>query len=333
MIEILGNATVTEAGEASGYDLQLTGITFHEGDLCQPRYPMLFNYDRAPQGVRFEPGVQILVPGRQLQFLFQLEAGVEFLVVDGRPVVVSVAYPSATSIPGLTAVLPDPDDPTTCLLTWDQAEAERVFGGPIKVTALRLRCMVNRVTTPGEEADGGVYLAIVNRPKEAHVDLGIGDAGQLEPDTIKMLGSDPQGRPVYDLFQPDALPAVPSDLSLEPTVRVRSNEEVKLSLLLATPEILEFKQAPGNPGQVQVNPFEPPVWPPELQNAAWKEDGLRCDLIWRQGPKTSGHTGCVSTFYLDVWQPVLGGVGPMQRLMQVDPTVIQPPSCTGSICV
>jgi hypothetical protein len=110
-------------------------------------------------------------------------------------------------ISGLTAVLPHPDDPATCLLTWDQAEAEQTFGGPIKVTALRLRCMiVNRLSTTGEEADGGIYLAIVNRPKEARADLGISDAGQLEPGTIKMLGSDPQGRPMYDLFHPDALP-------------------------------------------------------------------------------------------------------------------------------
>ena len=108
MIETLGTATLMAAVD----DLQLIDIKFREGDhLCEPLYPTLFDYDRAPQGVRFEPGVRILTPVRQLQFQFQLfqpdeGAVVEFLVDnDGHPMVESVADPSGGPIHGLTAAV------------------------------------------------------------------------------------------------------------------------------------------------------------------------------------------------------------------------------------
>jgi hypothetical protein len=71
MIETLGNTTLTETGETTG-PVRITGITFKDGALCRPRYPTLIDEARA-QGVLFEPGFQILSPGRTFELLIQLD--------------------------------------------------------------------------------------------------------------------------------------------------------------------------------------------------------------------------------------------------------------------
>ena len=362
MIETLGNATLMETGKTAGYDLAITRITFRDGDLCQALYPTIFDYFRAPQRARFEPGVQILQPGNQLRFLFQLEAGqgVELLPDgNGGPVVQSVTDPySDQPIAGLTAVLLDP---VTCELTWDQEEANRAHGGLVKVTALRLVCrLLDREPTNPELVDGGLYLAIVNRPEEAGPDLGIGDPGGPEPETIKMLGSDVFGRPVYDLFLPEAQALLPSCLGLEPTICVREHERADVAIQIATrPGIdLRFDRATGNPEEVRVHGFEPRGWPAQLRSAKREAAGKRCQLLWieetgRHGCKIGSSeqtnnyclTGLITTFYVEAYLNdgffllfLEAGEVEMWRKrgirMQLDPTVIQPPSCTASgICI
>jgi hypothetical protein len=323
MIETLGTATLMAAVETADHDLQLTGIRFREGDLSQPLYPTLFDYLRAPQGVRFEPGVQILNQNdRLLHFRFQLEAGagVELRVgADGQPVIESAADPSieGSSIRGLTAAVLL--DPYTCQLTWEQPV-------DVEVTALRLLCVpIGRPLTDGEQVDGGIYLVILNRPKELPV-LGIGDPGEQEPNTIKMLGSDPAGRPVYDLFQADALPGLPSDLSLEPTLRVRRGEGMEFAVRIAAPVDLRFVQADGDPQEVKISGTRPP----ELQNAEWLDQGDLCKLVWLA--ESMERIGRVSSFFLKADEVPVPAMGP-SRFLRIDPTVIQPPSCTGGICI
>lgn len=328
MIEAPGTATLMAAVETAGYDLQLTGIRFQEGDLSRPLYPTLFDYARAPQGVRFEPGVQILEPhGRLLRFRLQLEAeaGVELRVgAGGQPVIKSAVDPSVEglSIPGLTAAVLL--DPYTCDLTWDQPAG-------VEVTALRLLCTpIGRPLIDGERVDGGVYLVILNRPKDLPV-LGISDAGAQEPNTIKMLGSDPAGRPVYDLFQPAALPALPSDLSLEPSLRVRRLEGMEFAVRMAAPVDLRFVQADGDPQEVKISGTRPP----ELKHADWLDQGDLCKLIWssESGSQESlDLIGRVSSFFLKADEVPAPGTG-TARFLRVDPTVIQPPSCSGGICI
>jgi hypothetical protein len=365
MIETLGTATLTEigaGGRTAGYDLVLTGITFQDGDLSRPLYPTLFDYERAPQGVRFEPGVQILKaePLPRFLFLFQLQegAGVSFLTDSaGQPIVLSVTDPNADSVPGLTATLLDP---LTCELTWDQAAADLAHGGMVKVTALRLVCeLLEREPTNPEVVDGGLYLAIVNRHEEAGPDLGIGDSGDPEPHTVKMLGTDAFGRPVYDLFLPEPQALLPLHLGLEPAIRVREREKADVAIQIATlPGIdLRFDRATGNPEEVQVHGFEPRGWPPQLRSATRQDFGKRCQLLWIEETGRNACTignpeqnknyclnGQIASFYLEaslqdgffllsldedeveMWRA--RGVR-----MQLDPTVIQPPSCTGGICI
>jgi hypothetical protein len=323
MIETLGTATPMAAVETAEQDLQLTGIRFREGDLSQPLYPTLFDYDRAPQGVRFEPGVQILNQhGRQLHFRLQLEAGagVELRVgADGQPVIESAADPSVKglSIPGLTAA--ELLDPCTCQLTWEQP-------ADVEVTALRLLCTpIGRPLSNEEQVDGGVYLVILNRPKELPF-LGSVERGEREPNTIKMLGTDLDGRPMYDLFQPDALPSLPSDLGLEPTLRVRRLEGMDFRFRIAAPVDLRFVPAPGDPQQVQVLGTRPP----ELQFVDLLDQGHLCKLVWSS--ESLELTGRVSSFYLNADEVPIPATG-TPRFLRVDPTVIQPPSCSGSICI
>lgn len=327
MIETLGNATLTETGETTG-PVRITGITFQDGDLCRPRYPTLFDEERA-KGLRFVPGFQILSPDRTFEFLVQLDPGGG---VELDQVVLAL---NAHSLPpDLTA---EWSDPFTCLLT---------LGSPAdKVTTLRLPCHpVGREATPEEIVYGGVYLAIVNREEPMgkwHTPM-VADPGEPEELTIKLLGLDRFGRPVYDLFLADALKVLPSDLVLEPTFRVQGHEKVNLTLRIATPPGLDlrFRKAPLDPAQVKVEPFEPDLKPPQLRDAGRDDDGRRCDMVWVSG-QSGTKVGAASTFYLEAfWQPQGGQAwsfarhhGVREVQVQVDPTVIQPPSCTGGICV
>jgi hypothetical protein len=321
MIETLGTATLMAAGETAE-PIRITGITFENGDLSKVRYPTLIDYDRAPGGVRFEPGFQILSPGRH-QFILQLEPGFEFTQE-------LVSLNADSQILGLEV---DWSEPSTCLLTLD--------GVTGKVAVLRFPCRPSPsglILSPEEIVYGGAYLALINREEtlSASNQNVVAAPGDPEPQTIKLLGLDLHGRPVYDLFQQDALPGVPSDLGLEPTIRVYRTEAVSFSLKIATIPDFKFKELPDQ--QVQIQPFEPSVRPPELKNASGADEGRRCNLFWEAA---SGTEGSVSTFYLDVWQPAGPGRGhpgmghsrKMRRIVQVDPTVIQPPSCSGGICI
>jgi hypothetical protein len=341
MVETLVTATLVEAGVTDEV-VRITGITFEDGDLCKPRYPTLFDYFRAPHGVRFEPGFQILrslLP--RLRFLFQLheDAGSEFLTdSQGHPVVVSILDPDAGQVPGLTAVLLDP---VTCELAWDQAEADRIHGGTVKLTTLRLRCQpLGRTPTDPEKVDGGLYLAIVNHPEAVGLDLGIADPGEREEDTIKLLGSDSLGRPVYDLFRLDALTQLPGHMGLEPTFRVRQTDPpVDLACQIATlPEIdLRFVPAVGDVQAVHVLGFKPEGLPRQLLAAERLDQGRRCRLSWAPQQNGVRNFGESSSFYLEA--VLEGQVSPSwakwhgKVLLRLDPTVIQPPSCTGGICI
>ncbi len=327
MIETLRNATLTETGATTG-PVRITGITFHDGDLCRPRYPTLFDEERA-KGLRFEPGFQIRSPDRAFEFLVQLDPG------SGVELDQVVLPLNAHSLPrDLKAEWPDP---FTCWLT---------LGNPFdKVTTLRLPCHpAGREATPEEIVYGGVYLAIINREEPMrnwHSSL-VADPGEPEDLTIKLLGLDRFGRPVYDLFLADALSELPSDLVLEPTFRVQGYEKANLAIRIATPPGLDirFREALRDPGQVKVEPFEPDLKPPQLRDAGREDEGRRCDMVWVAG-QSGTSVGAVSTFYLEAyWQPRGGEAWSFMRhhgvrevQVQVDPTVIQPPSCTGGICV
>lgn len=341
MIESLGSVTPTTADPLIGYDLAITGIRFEENDLSRPRYLSLFDYDRAPELVAFDPCVQIvqeLALQQTIRFVFQLDpaGGIRFQTENPGdvPLVRSAVDPDGGPVQGLTATLLDS---FTCELVWDQSQA-----ADGKVTALRLFCELPGVQpTPWETVYGGLYLAIVNRPeRDVARSLGVGERGDREPDTIKLLGTDSVGRPVYDLFQPGVLPAMPDYLCLEPAFRVTIKDlSVQLAIQLAPPQevFLLFEADVTKPREVQVIGFKPEGWPRQLQAANRDDSGLVCRMDWVPEQVRGMQTGDSSVFYFEVVREELDRNwmkwGHPKVRLQIDPTVIQPPSCTGGICV
>jgi hypothetical protein len=324
MIETASATTALDTQASS--DLEITGITFEGGDLSRPRYPSLIDYSRAPVEVQFEPGLQIIsLDPIQLTVVYQIDPAAEVVFARdaaGLPVVQSVAAaPDTGPVPGLSAELLDP---TTCRLTWNQAAAVSAS------TALRILCEPSgRLATGPEQVDGGVYLAIVHRHEEGSESIQGTAPGLPEDRTIKILGTDSQGRPRYDLFFPGVL-ANP-DLELEISFRVRKGEEARFDLL--------FSVVPGSDvrfetvaGQVVVQPARPA----ELKSTAASDLKEKCSLVWVEG---AGQTtqGKVSSFFLvasEAENPIEIRATRKLRRAQFDPTVIQPPSCTsGGICI
>lgn len=325
-------------------DLEITDITFEGGDLSRPRYPSLINAFRAPAGVQFEPGIQIIHGERDLTFLLGIDPSSEAVFesdASGLPVVESIVSPSGSGIAGLVerSLL----DSRTCQLTWRPGEAES------RLTALRVRCSPTlRGATDPERVDGGVYLMLLDRPEWLPEEHPAVDPGLPVPHTIKILGTDGHKRPVYDLYLRAALDSLPTDLALEPTFRVREGHAVDFSMLFAPDVDLRFLPSADDFGQVAVEDF-PSGRPPQLVDAAREDAGKECRLKWVQATgrdlctssseeRGEGHclAGQVTSFMLVAF------VGPgsffdveeRDKRRLVDPTVIQPPSCTSSgICI
>lgn len=336
MIEPRGDSTLTEAVLTVDPDLELTGIRF-QGDLTRPLYPSLFQYPPDSEAVQFEPALQILRdPERKIRVLFQLDPGegVEFETDDqGRPRVLPVLDPDDLS--GVTAELLDP---RTCELTWDQILAPRE-----KANALRLPCRVPGVEpSQRERVYGGVYLAIVNRHEEIGIPLGISEGEPQQKDTIQVLGTDDHGRPVYDLFHSETGSALPSHLCLEPAFRVHKGEPaVTLVFRIVDPPLAELRllEEPGDPEKLFIEGFLPDGWPPELVEAKRSDQGVEGTLVWQPQPMNLGDFGEVFTFFLRATDDTR--IGPVWRnwreedavRLRLDPTVIQPPTCSGGICI
>jgi hypothetical protein len=350
MIETLGTVVLQEV--AGTYDLSVTGIKFRDSDLSKPLYPSLIDDSRAPQGIQFDPGVQSrsLIP-RPLTFLFQIDPAANVRFQSGAtpdaPVIQSVAaMPGFGFIPGLqSAVLLDS---TTCQLTWNQSVA--LFD----VTALRLCCEpTNRLPTDPERVDGGIYLAIIHREEPGKQVQGA-DRGPIAR-TIQILGSDEHGRPIYDLYFRDALASLPEDLSFEPCYRVREGQTASFDMLLSLSlgDDIEFEASSSSSGQVAIQPYQPREWPSQLHDAGRSDLGKKCSLEWVQNLGRSAcrisdpekgraycMAGYVTSFYLDVVKNGGSELAKRQaqthrtKHFQVDPTVIQPPSCTADgICI
>ena len=333
MIEPRGNSTLTEAVLTVEHDLEITGIRF-QGDLTRPRYPSLFQYPPDSEALQFEPALQILrEPERKIRILFQLDPreGVEFETDDqGRPRVLPVVDPDDLS--GVTAELLDS---MTCELTWDQLAA------PLdKVNALRLLCRVPGVDrTPREVVYGGVYLAIVNRHEEAGISLGISVGEPQQKDTIQVLGTDGFGRPVYDLFRSANQSTLPPHLCLEPAFRFHQDEPavaLVFQVVDSPRSNLRLLGEPGDPEKLSIEGFAPDGWPPELLEAKRSERGDEGTVVWQ--PRATGpeRNGEVFTFFLRATDDTrFWGFWRKTHVLHLglDPTVIQPPTCSGGICI
>lgn len=356
MSETLGSTSTVLDPEPEVYDLSLTGIWFQGSDLSQARYPSLIDGTRAPAGVQFEPCLQIRQePVGLLKVFFEIgEEGVSFLVTPGGDVqTLSVFYPSGDLPPGVESVKLVDGDSRKCELTWNQDTADKA--GFSRLNLLRLFCQrAGPPLSAAEVVEGGVYLAILKRLESPFGKPNKKDPGSPIPDTIKILGFDREGRPVYDLFVPGVQDGLPSSLSLEPTFRCREGQIVAFSLVLDLPDgtDIQFVTDPGG-DQVQVAGFLPEGRPFQIADTtAGDYDGhpnRKCAISWfqetgRQYCATSNHeeaTKCYcthgqgSSFSLRATPGgALPSSVPKAQVAEFDPTVIQPPSCTSTgICI
>ena len=359
MIETLGSKAASPVQEDPEiHALTIAGIEFEDGDLSRPRYTLLIDYEHAPAGVQFEPCLQIRdVLDNLLKVRFKIDhaAGVRFVSNDLEEVLVSsILDPQSFSPPGLVSATLVDGDPRKCDLVWKQSEADAAGLGLLNT--LRLYCKFedpnHSPLTPVEEVEGGLYLAILNRKEAPYLQHETNPPGEPIPGTVKMLGFDGIGRPLYDLYLPQD--SLPEALVLEPAFRCREGQIVAFDLVLDLPtgiDLMFVTDAAPNEDQVAVNGFLPAGHPFQLyETLVGRFDGKdkrRCTLTWTQ---ETGRQYCQTSNVREAKRCycILGqasGFGLVAapngqlapdpgRMANIDPTVIQPPNCTsGGICI
>lgn len=357
MIETLGSKVASPVqGGPPVPMLEITNIRFQDGNLAQPRYPWLIDYTHAPSWVQFEPGLQIRDDlGGPLTVRFEIDeaAEVEFVSNELEEVrVTSILDPQSSPLPGLVSAVLVEGDPRKCDLVWDQAAADAAGFG--QLNTLRLHCRFENPehdSTPLEEVEGGLYLAILNRKEELNEHTFGNPPGAPVAGTVKMLGFDGIGRPVYDLYHSNE--NLLAALVLEPAFRCREGQIVSFSLALDLPEginLMFVTDPPPNDDQVAVNGFLPAGHPFQLYETAVGPFGghanRNCDLTWTQETGrqycTTSNPGEARKCYCTRGQisgfgllaAPDGNLAPPRQMANIDPTVIQPPNCTSSgICI
>jgi len=326
----------------------LTGITFEDERLWQPRYESLIDYDRVtlPDRARIEPAFQLRQETASwMEITLEIASpGFRFRTIAGSDEVVaySIAEPEVTPLPGLVEIRLDGSD-QKCKLVWDSAAATE------RVTTLRIACDGGEAHTPREKklaaVLGGLWLTLA-QPSSIQPSVSCPpppDRG-LRPDmVIDLEGFDDVGRPIYDIFREEAYQDIPGAIELEPAFRVERGGFLPFAVALGSslPADLHFLPncAPG-PDQIRVFPFQPPQRD-ELHHLAptlCQAQGRRCAMEWQRPPGPShGIVGSVATWFLGL-EFVPGTQVPedyRRRLLAdgrtlattVDPTVILPPPC------
>ena len=333
-------------------------ITFKDGKVWQPRYESLIDYKRVP-GLQIEPAFLIHQVGVAVEMTFEIKKGQNVTFArEGQGVACrSLTNPQESRIPGLVETRWEGE--RRCTLVWDPSDALRQ-GQKDRSTALRILCQGGR--SPANEweknaaqVEGGLHVAILNRTVKPG--RGPGPSPLILDDLWKILSKlrrvfrrsskqqirvlrIQEGRVVYDLFRPSFLAQVPPELEMEPAFRVREGEAVEVDLVLGMAGL----QWSSSEGQVRAQPR-----PPQLQDAKVSPDGKVCrmlwepgGLLWPPGDRTKGRI--VSFDFTAAPSPELErrlsrafpGENPQRLVAEVpiDPTVIEPPSCTpDGVCI
>lgn len=359
MIETLESRTASTNQENPPVPvLTIAGITFEGGDLSKPRYHSLIDHSRAPAGVQFEPCLQIRDSGLAgetftIRFEIQSNEGVRFVANALEEVKVSsIVEPEYLVPPGVVSAKLVEGNPRKCDLVWKQSAAESAGFG--RLNTLRLHCNFEDGTSlsPIEMVEGGLYLAILSREEALYLEPASKSPGDPVEGTIKMLGFDDVGRPRYDLFH--SQDNLSKAFTVEPAFRCREGQIVSFVMALDLPPEIDIEfvtELPPNEDQVGVVGFLPGGHPFQLfrttVGAFGGKSRRKSTLIWTQetgrqycatsNPEEAKRCYCIhgqnSSFGL---RAAPGGLVPIERgrMAELDPTVIQPPSCTsGGICI
>ena len=325
-------------------------IYFEDGLLWKPRYPSLIDYSVAPASLQIDPGFQILsgAVGLTVELNFGLDPNGPFEFVDaadGRVKVWSFDFPGNDQPAGV--VENQLLDAKTCRLAWKPAaahreeESRRFPGARRDLTVLRIFC--RNPSEPSEDACaavlGGLYVAIVNKPKPklSMKPIRGSDPLPVNSNTIYVTEIDERGRPKYNIFRLDPA-GVPAELELEPAFRALEDETLELDLTLALPPNLRFRSRDGEVLVSSLNTYRPL----QLQRNDASADARTCHIRWHQG---TGRSVCVvgspeagkgfcnegkaTAFFFRL--EAAGNLDPDQAAgvaqLDIDPTVIQPPKC------
>ncbi|MGH7488407.1 MAG: hypothetical protein ACREMY_22835, partial [bacterium] len=295
-------------------------------------YPSLVDYDRAPANLQLEPAIQFARPFNGV-FKIVLELAenepARFKVRDEKVICWALdRTPRDHEAPGEIDGLVDiKADPKRCVIVWSPAQADAWR----HATALRILCEDEDGKTP---VAGGIYLVLINGTKRGGaVEPAAKDPGSPQPSTIKIIGIDRFGRPVYDCFK--GTQDVPREAEIEPAFRMLEGESVDLKIALDLPGKLSHLVFKDDEREAVVKPLCPAVRAPQLHAADLDTARKTCTMHWRQrtgrsicsgtNKKRCCTQGHASTFFFE-----LKSLSPDLTLgldMDIDPTVIQPPPC------
>jgi hypothetical protein len=248
--------------------------------------------------------------------------------------------PAAQPVAEVSVTLVD-GNPRACRVVWNRTPGARI-------TALRIVCR-HEAGEPSSEDDGvartvvegGVYLVILDGgearafPEPAQRQGYQGQPGRVQVVDINEANS----QPVFDLFHAEFSHL--ASIAPEPAFRVAHGESIEFPLALdLPPEYQDVRFKVDAEGQVAMS-YAVPGWKPEeLKSSRAGEDGRLCTWQWsRPGqascaldPTAQGCTqGRTANLYAQLDPgPLRGRLGDAFALVNVDPTVIDPPACDAS---
>ena len=218
--DTLEDAPTTTQADTKLAFVRLQGISF-DGELWQPRYPSLFDYEAAPSGLHLVPSFQVKSPNvHSVQMTLELGPGFELRLPQSGPI---VFWRAINGLQGQTAVTPSSVTSTSCILT---------ITPDAPVVVLQVLCKRSGQTefSGREEIEGGLFLSIVNDSGVAVVPGKGRLEHELPPGVILITGMDGHHRLEYNLFAG----TVYTDLSvvsaeLEPELAFRTPQAKGLS--------------------------------------------------------------------------------------------------------
>jgi hypothetical protein len=222
----------------------------------------------------------------------------------------------------------------SCLLRW-----KRSIPDPFpRVVTFQIFCDQEGPKDVFSQVEGGLYLSIIYKPKATQSLSPIRKQSSRSSRAVKVIGFDEHGRPTYDLFRPDP-DSIPAEIELEPAVRAREGDLHHLDLELDIPGLVFETEAPA---KARVYPYQPEQRPRQLVRAETRGGDKICELEWSQGKDRQhcrvGSTsplcylGATASFFFKT-RAEDRELEKIAELMDIDPTVIQPPVCNGDVCL
>lgn len=310
-------------------------VDFKEGDPCRPRYVDLY-HDQEPKEespVQVEPAFQVGDSIEELRVRVELAAGgVGFTDDDGRPLCRELNAPE--SRPRI-----EYDGPSACTLTWIReigAPATRVF---------RIYChRRGRELTHEEKVYGGIFVAVTTSLSKIRRHIPHELPNQVRLRDVVVLGTDEHGRPVYDVFKRrEAME--PFEVELAPAFRAREGKALEFVMTMGIEEAswngkVEYIQPKGKQPPHLKGLYEEQH--PKKYYFHWQTPGRECVS---SAPAEDCYLGEIVTFHLEPqldtptadvslpWRLVHAGFknwddyAAALSMINVDPTIIQPPPC------